>query len=72
MLPIEVRLYCALSLLLMPINFIVIMIQNLGTPDFLKIPKVFVEVQYFHLYGLITGKHHPTIKKEQPPNDQPN
>ncbi len=53
----------------MPITFIGVMLQNLGTPDLFKTPKAFVEVQYFHLYGLITGKHHPTIKKELQVNE---
>lgn len=69
MLLIEIRLYCALNLLLMPITFIGVMLQNLGTPDLFKTPKAFVEVQYFHLYGLVTGKHHPIIKKELQVNE---
>jgi hypothetical protein len=72
MTPIEIRLYCALSLLFSPLILISILVTEIGQPQYFKTIPYFIEVLGWFIYGLFTGKEHPTLKEMKKEYDQSN
>jgi hypothetical protein len=63
MTPLEIRLYCGLSLLFSPLIIVSTLFTELGKPHCFKTIPSLIEVIGWFIYGLFIGKEHPTLKE---------